>query len=90
MFPIAGQLKCTTRLIWSLCSPTDTAVSDIEEAFRSFSTRPEIAIILINQNVRGRQVGGRREGGRGGSEGGREGGRQGREVNLTDSLVHVV
>ena len=29
----------------------DTAVSEIEEAFRSFLSRPDIAIIMINQNV---------------------------------------
>ena len=30
---------------------TDTAVSDIVEAFHSFSQRSDIGIILINQNV---------------------------------------
>ena len=30
---------------------TDTAVSDIEEAFKNFTGRKDIAIVLINQNV---------------------------------------
>ena len=30
--------------------PIDTSVHDIEESFKSFSTRSDIAIILINQN----------------------------------------
>jgi len=29
----------------------NTSVSDVEEAFKSFSTRDDIAIILINQNI---------------------------------------
>ena len=30
---------------------SDTAVSDIEDAFKSFTGRKDVAIILINQNV---------------------------------------
>jgi len=29
----------------------NTSVSDVEEAFKTFSTRDDIAIILINQNI---------------------------------------
>jgi len=29
----------------------NTSVSDVEEAFKAFSTRDDIAIILINQNI---------------------------------------
>lgn len=35
----------------STLSPPDTAVSDIEDSFKSFLNRPDIAVILINQNV---------------------------------------
>ena len=31
---------------------TDTSVSDIEEAFKSFTTRTDINVLLINQHVR--------------------------------------
>ena len=34
-----------------VCYPPDTAVSDIEDAFKSFTNRPDIAILLINQTV---------------------------------------
>ena len=30
----------------------ETSVSDIEEAFKSFTTRPDINVLLINQHVR--------------------------------------
>ena len=30
----------------------ETAVSEIEEKFKSFTNRQDIAIVLINQNVR--------------------------------------
>lgn len=32
--------------------PVDTSIADIEDAFKSFTSRDDIAIILINQNVR--------------------------------------
>ena len=35
----------------SLSFPLDTSISDIEQAFRNFLSRPDIVIILINQNV---------------------------------------
>ena len=30
----------------------DSSISDIEEAFKGFTSRDDIAILLINQNVR--------------------------------------
>ena len=38
-------------MIDTFCITIDTAVSDIEDSFRSFTSRSDIAIILINQNV---------------------------------------
>ena len=35
----------------SLSPHTDTSVSDIEEAFKSFTTRSDISVLLINQYV---------------------------------------
>jgi len=42
--PLSVMVPCS-----SFC--TDTAVSDIEDAFKSFTNRSDIAIVLINQNV---------------------------------------
>ena len=36
-----------------ICLLLDTSISEIEECFKTFSNRSDIAIILINQNVRG-------------------------------------
>ena len=33
------------------CTISGTSISDIEEAFKSYTTRDDIAIVLINQNV---------------------------------------
>ena len=38
-------------MIDTFCITIDTAVSDIEDSFRTFTSRNDIAIILINQNV---------------------------------------
>jgi len=35
-----------------MCSVADSSISDIEEAFKAFTSRDDVAIILINQNVR--------------------------------------
>ena len=36
----------------SLSTHTDTSVSDIEDAFKSFTSRPDVNVLLINQHVR--------------------------------------
>ena len=45
--PHTCSLFRTTRSL----SLSDTAVSDIEESFKNFTTRSDIAVVLINQNV---------------------------------------
>ena len=48
------SLLCTKNVfcIVSLHWYTDTSVGDIEEAFKSFTNRNDIAVVLINQHVR--------------------------------------
>ncbi len=53
------QLYVTTvhfQLLWDRFFFSDTSVSEIEEAFKSFSSRDDIAIILINQTVSDRRI----------------------------------
>lgn len=46
-------IECCDRQILQICFcfETDTAVSEIEEAFRGFVSRDDVAIVLINQHV---------------------------------------
>ena len=50
--PVSGpkrKLEEVTVMVFVFC--VDSSISDIEEAFKAFTSRDDIAIILINQNV---------------------------------------
>ena len=47
---MSACIVCIVPLSSDLCSP-DTAVGDIEDAFKTFTSRADIVVLLINQNV---------------------------------------
>ena len=49
--PSCSQLVWCTAFNWVPPLFPDTAVGDIEEAFKTFTSRTDIVVLLINQNV---------------------------------------